>query len=307
MAVLSKYTDAPSDQAIQLKQLVIHLKSELARYKERVKELESNSGIHEILDENRYLLKELESAHEAARAAEEREEHFKREIQKLENKNQLLIVEMETLRQQLSQSEKETENLDDLREELEEKNHELYHAIKREITDELDEKMERLKNTLSSLFEQAVPQTGELYNAMAEARAEWNQLAQSLFDRQQSMVKEQIRAQLKEILSPLQETVEKLAEQMVLYAKQSEEEKARAEHLQTNFRQMEEILLPLRSNLEEIGNELNVLKNRQSGLNEETIRSEVSAALSSFKTNMEKLAEQMAVFSKHSRRTKNQN
>ncbi len=300
MAVLSKYTDAPSDQAIQLKQLVIHLKSELARYKERVKELESNSGIHEILDENRYLLKELESAHEAARAAEEREEHFKREIQKLENKNQLLIVEMETLRQQLSQSEKETENLDDLREELEEKNHELYHAIKREITDELDEKMERLKNTLSSLFEQAVPQTGELYNAMAEARAEWNQLAQSLFDRQQSMVKEQIRAQLKEILSPLQETVEKLAEQMVLYAKQSEEEKARAEHLQTNFRQMEEILLPLRSNLEEIGNELNVLKNRQSGLNEETIRSEVSAALSSFKTNMEKLAEQMAVFSKHS-------
>ena len=224
MAVLSKYTDAPSDQAIQLKQLVIHLKSELARYKERVKELESNSGIHEILDENRYLLKELESAHEAARAAEEREEHFKREIQKLENKNQLLIVEMETLRQQLSQSEKETENLDDLREELEEKNHELYHAIKREITDELDEKMERLKNTLSSLFEQAVPQTGELYNAMAEARAEWNQLHNpSLIDNSQWSKNKS--GPTERNIVPLQETVEKLAEQMVLYAKQSEEEK----------------------------------------------------------------------------------
>lgn len=297
--MLSGYTDTSSDQTIQLKQLVIHLKSELARYKERVKELENNSGINEIISENRYLLKELESAQESARIAEEREEHFKREIQRLENKNQMLIVEMETLRQKLNQSEKKTEHLNVLREELEEKNETLYHAIKQEITEELNEQIESLKETLTSLLENSTPPTSEWRNAIAEAREEFNQLTQSLLEKQQMTDKEKILA-----LSPLQETAEKIAGQMELFSKQAEKQKAKTENLEKSFEQLTKMLLPLQDSIEKIGNEICELKNKPFPLNEGTINSELAKALSPLQANVEKLAEKMAVFSKQSEEQK---
>ncbi len=258
-----KFNSPPDPKIIQLEQLIIHLKSELAQYKERVKELERDSDIKELLDENRDLLRRLEDAREFAREAEEMKEQFKEEIYRLENKNQQLKMEIEALQEQLSYSDDQINEPETSPDDIMHQNEVFFENIRQTIQEDLKQHLKRFETLLSPLFEEQDTKMKDPAVLFEQLQEKLENLAESVLnDFQADFVKDKA-AELTNKLTAIQENMELLTDKLSLFTEQTQSYMKEEENFRTDMKHYAMTAASYKQDLDNLTSELNRLKQQE--------------------------------------------